>query len=343
MKRETVPFLRLAYLGPKDLVPYCERHKDHILGVIGFGDPDAAADKIDSPYVWVDIPVIGGDSMFEVWTHSAPVSRVDSMNIRCTRTDEILYGCFEIEQHAAENMESLTFRAYSKLFDFIDREKYPNLLRIWHYFPNINVSENGRERYHGFNVGRHDAFTAKARVIGKESVPAACALGSRGGPMVIYFLAGKKPGVPVENPRQISAYQYPKEYGPRSPTFSRAMLVGERSSQKLFISGTASIRGHESQHEGDASAQAHETVENIRALLEEARRAGFEPSDAERRWFLKIYLNDPRFLPLLRTHVLAEVGATHQAIYLQADVCRADLLLEIEAVCSYGNPPDYPS
>ena len=121
------------------------------------------------------------------------------------------------------------------------------------------------------------------------------------------------------------------------------MLVGEGPSQKLFISGTASILGHESRHEGNASAQAHETMENIRALLEEARRAGFEPSDAERRWFLKIYLNDPQYLSLLRAKVLAEFGATHQAIYLQADVCRADLLLEIEAVCSYGNPPDNPS
>ena len=159
--------------------------------------------------------------------------------------------------------------------------------------------------------------------------------------MVIYFLAGKKPGIPVENPRQISAYHYPAEYGPRSPTFSRAMLVGTGRQQKLLISGTASILGHESRHQGDTSAQARETVENIRALLEEARRGGFEPSDAERQWFLKIYLNNPTDLPLVRAQVLAEFGTTHQAIYLQADVCRADLLLEIEAVCSYGS--DNPS
>ena len=343
MNQEPPATLGLAYLSPEALSAYCARYKGHVLGIVGFGRPDTAADKIDSPFARVDMPVLSADSAFEVWTHSAQVRRADNADMSSTRTDDILYGSFNVEQLAAETIESLTFRAYSKLFDFIDREKCPNLLRIWHYFPNINVSENGRERYHGFNVGRHEAFTAKARVIGKESVPAACALGSRSGPMVIYFLAGKKPGIPVENPRQISAYQYPKEYGPRSPTFSRAMLVGEGPSQKLFISGTASILGHESQHEGDARAQAHETVENIRALLEEARCAGFEPSDAERRWFLKIYLNDPRFLPLLRTQVLAEFGTAHQAIYLQADVCRADLLLEIEAVCSYGNPSDSPS
>ena len=341
MKQETPPSLGLAYLGPEALSAYCERYKGHVLGIVGFGRLDTAANKIDSPFVRVDMPVLGGDSMFEVWTHSGPVTRADNADIRCTRTDDILYGCFKIEQPAGENIESLTFRAYSKLFDFIDREKYSNLLRIWHYFPNINASENGQERYRGFNVGRHEAFTAKARIIGKESVPAACALGSRSGPMVIYFLAGKKPGVPVENPRQISAYHYPAEYGPRSPTFSRAMLVGAGRQQKLLISGTASILGHESQHEGDASGQMHETVENIRALLEESRRAGFEPSNAERQWFLKIYLNNPTDLPLVRAQVLAEFGSAHQAIYLQGDVCRADLLLEIEAVCSYGS--DNPS
>ena len=343
MKQETPASLELAYLSPEALAPYCERYKDHVLGIVGFGRTNTAADKIDSPVVWVDMPVLSGASMFEVWTHSAPVSRADNADIRCSRTDEILYGCFEIDQLTGENMESLTFRAYSKLFDFIDRESYSNLLRIWHYFPHINASENGQERYHGFNAGRHEAFTAKARIIGKESVPAACALGSRSGPMVIYFLASKTPGMPLENPRQTSAYHYPAQYGPRSPTFSRAMLVGAGRQQKLFISGTASILGHETRHQGDASAQARETVENIRALLEEARRAGFEPSDAERQWALKIYLNDSTYLSLVRAQVIAEFGAALQVIYLQADVCRADLLLEIEAVCSYGNQSDNPS
>jgi chorismate lyase/3-hydroxybenzoate synthase len=331
MKHETTASVGLAYLSPGELGAYLEQFKGRVLGVVAFGHKPPAP-KTDYPATWVDMPVLGADSVFEVWTSSAPVTLGHESGIACARNSEVLFGCLEIRQTAGETVESATFRAYSGIFDFIDRTGYCNLLRVWNYFPGINADESGLERYRGFNIGRHEAFVAQGRAIGEKNVPAACALGSSDGPMIIYFLAGRQAGHPIENPRQTSAYNYPQQFGPRSPTFSRAMLAGFE--HKLFISGTASIVGHETLHAGDIAKQTRETLANIRALLEQARpAAGAEASHAPRP-LLKVYLKHPDDLALVRAQLAEEFGADVHAIYLQADICRSDLLLEIEGVCT---------
>jgi chorismate lyase/3-hydroxybenzoate synthase len=329
MKRETTASVELAYLSPDALGAYLEQCKGRVLGVVAFGHRPAA-DKADYPATWVDMPVLGADSVFEVWTSNEPVTLGHESGIASARNGEVLFGCLEVQQTVGESVESATFRAYASIFDFIDHAGYSNLLRIWNYFPGINADESGLERYRGFNIGRHEAFVAKGRVIGEKHVPAACALGSSDGPMIVYFLAGRQAGRPIENPRQTSAYNYPEQFGPRSPTFSRAMLVGFE--HKLFISGTASIVGHETLHAGDIAKQTRETLANIRALLEQASPAA--GGEVDPRPLLKVYLKHPEDLAVVRAQLAEEFGAEVQAIYLQADICRSDLLLEIEGVCT---------
>ena len=115
------------------------------------------------------------------------------------------------------------------------------------------------------------------------------------------------------------------------------MLAGAEDDQKLFISGTASIVGHATQHAGDVTEQTRETLANIRALLAQAKNAGFDAFTQGHRLLLKVYLHQPDSLSLVRAQVAAEFGAMQQAVYLQADVCRTDLLLEIEGVCGSLN------
>lgn len=327
--------LALAYLNPGELTAHLAQHAGRVLGVAAFGHNPPEANVPGYPLICIDMPVLGANTLYEVWTSSTPVAPAGNAGIRSAHNTDVLYGCFETPQSPGESIESATFRAYAKLFDFIDGAGYPHLWRIWHYFPRINAIENELERYRGFNVGRHEAFLAKGRMIGGKNVPAACALGSRGGPMAMYFLAGKQAGIALENPRQTSAYHYPEQYGPRSPAFARAMLAGAGHDRKLFISGTASIVGHASQHAGDVAEQARETLANIRALLTQARHGGFDIPGQDPRLLLKVYLHRPDSLPLVRDQVNAAFGAMQQAVYLQADVCRSDLLLEIEGVCLY--------
>lgn len=203
------------------------------------------------------------------------------------------------------------------------------------YVNRINAAEpDGLERYRHFNAGRQQAFIDACRSA-FDGTPAACALGTAQGPLRVFFLAGPRAPIVIENPRQISAYHYPTSYGPRSPTFSRAALVeagGGR--QALFISGTASIVGHATMHVGDVRRQSEETLTNLAAVREvAASRAGAEFAASE--LIYTVYVRHRDDLATVREvfeqHVGSRSAAAHNAVYLLADICRAELLVEIEA------------
>ncbi len=300
-----------------------------MLGAVAFGAQRPRVTAPDCPYAWVEMPVLNDESMFEVWTSAQPVVREDADEIVSARTDDILFGCLQMKLDSG--LESASYLAYSRIFDFIDRRGYDHLLRVWNYFPQINADADGLERYVRFNVGRHEAFAAKGRLIGMAA-PAACALGSRGTDLVVYFLAAKQAGQRVENPRQTSAFHYPAQYGPRSPTFARAMLMQTAGKPLLFVSGTASIVGHETLHLGNAPAQARETVANLLAVIAQAQLAGLDSPRSNANLRLKIYLRRPDDLAMVRNCLKQTFGPASNALYLQADICRANLLLEVEAV-----------
>jgi chorismate lyase/3-hydroxybenzoate synthase len=317
---------RLAYLNADEIGAYLQRNNGHVLGVIGFGRTTSLPAVACAP-LWVDIPVLGGqDSSFEVWASEAPVAVCEHQGMCGTGDGEVLFGSLTLEQRAGDTLEQLAAQAYMRIFGFIDHFGYRHLLRVWHYFPYINDDENGLERYRGFNVGRHASFVANGRSIGEESVPAASALGSNSGSLSIYFMAGKQPGKAVENPRQVSAYHYPERFGPSSPIFVRAMSATLGGQHCFFISGTASIVGYETMHQGDAEKQTAETLLNIRTLLQQI--PDYDP--AQGRMLLKVYLRRIEDLPMVRAKVLAEFGPSCKAVYLHSNICRSDLLLEIE-------------
>ncbi|WP_051938196.1 hypothetical protein [Ferriphaselus sp. R-1] len=314
------------YLSPVGIEAYLRRNQGHVLGVIGFGRPVDLPPTSCTP-LWVDIPVLGGaDTSLEVWVSDAAVSPCDHDGIHGSSDGTVLFGSVTLAQHAGETMQSLANQAYSRIFSFLDHHGFSHLLRVWHYFPQINDDEHGLERYRGFNVGRHEAFVAHGRSISEESVPAASALGSNSGSLTIYFMAARQPGKAVENPRQISAYHYPQLFGPRSPIFVRALSATLAGQHCFFISGTASIVGYETVHHGDAEKQAAETLLNIRTLLQQTPH--YQP--AQGRMLLKVYLRHEEYWEMVATKVRAEFGDQVKVVYLHSNICRSDLLLEIE-------------
>ena len=252
--------------------------------------------------------------------------------VRFVVDGEWLYGCAETE--ITGGMQAAAHSGYSDLFHVLAESTSPHLLRLWNYFPGINADGGGIERYRQFNAGRQQAFI-EARRSAFEGSPAACALGTQTGPLRTYFLAGRRPPLAIENPRQVSAYRYPDAYGPRSPTFSRAALadIGDQR-VALFISGTASIVGHTTMHVGDVTRQTEESLTNIAAVRTVAAERGGVPFPAESLTYT-VYVRRPTDLAIVRSIFEQSVGAhsdaAASAIYLQADICRADLLVEIEA------------
>jgi len=278
--------------------------------------------------------LLGGEAAFvDAWVGGGATQEHQHGCIRYVTDGHWLHGCAVIDESAL-GMQAATQCAYADLFSVLAATPCSQLLRVWNYFADINVESGGVERYRQFNAGRQQAFI-EAQRSAFDGSPAACALGTRSGPLQVYFLAGRQPATAIENPRQVSAYRYPDTYGPRAPTFSRAALAdvgGGRS--VLFISGTASIVGHASMHVGDVRRQTEESLTNIAAVRVAAEARAGRPIAAS-EMFYTLYVRHPADLPVIRGVFERSVGAAsaaaREAIYLHADVCRSELLVEIEA------------
>ena len=288
------------------------------------------------PHVAVRMPVLqGGGPVLERWRDGPGVRYGHVGAVRLAHTEDLVFGALEAAEGADEaarsGLEAATEWAYRQLHAALEASGYAHLVRVWNYLPRINSETRGLERYRQFNIARQRALIACGRQV-HGNVPAASALGSQDGPLVIYFLAAREAPRFIENPRQMSAYHYPPEYGERAPSFSRATLIERAGRKLLFLSGTSSIVGHRTLHAGDAAAQTRETLTNIEALL--AQAGGFGLGQLA----YKIYVRRGQDLAEIRREVDAALGARPQRVYLQADVCRADLAVEIEATGGCGGP-----
>jgi len=99
----------------------------------------------------------------------------------------------------------------------------------------------------------------------------------------------------------------------------------------LLASGTASIVGHVSQHAGDVVAQLHESLSNLKVLLCEAETCSGLRFALSKPEALRVYLRDPADLATLRT-VLAQRMPLDRVLFLHGDICRRELLVELEGV-----------
>jgi len=324
------PGLHLDYVS---LAEYQAARWADVLGVATFNgaaaSPTAAA---EIPIAQVSTPVLpGSGQVYEVWRCDTPASSGQRQRVRFRSTADMLFGCITLTEAPECHLHQATTQAYRQICATLDAERYPHLLRVWNYLPDINADSHGTERYRQFNSARQQVLRECGRAL-TGSVPAASALGAASdSPLVVYFLAGRTAPAFLENPRQVSAYHYPRQYGSHSPVFSRATLLRQRGGLALFISGTASIVGHTSLHVGDTAAQTRETLANIEALLAEANRVARSARFELGALACKVYVRRPADLPVIKAELVAALGAGARVIYLQADICRQDLLVEIEA------------
>ncbi len=300
------------------------------LAVLGFGAVPEASGTEDPRYLRVPLQPFSPPSTLEVWRTHAPVTRSREGGIAHAGNGDLQFGSLEVAE-GADGILHAAEQAYARLAAFRQRSDYPHLLRIWNYFDAITEGDGDGERYRQFCVGR-------ARGLGTvdtRTLPAATAIGQRDGRRVlqVYWLAARAPGLPLENPRQVSAWHYPREYGPQSPSFARAMLPPDDAALPLFLSGTASIVGHASRHVGSLDAQIDETLANLDSLIGAARLR--QPSlpprlDASSR--LKVYVRDAADAAQVARRLDERLDPAVPRILLHADVCRRELRVEIEGM-----------
>ena len=141
----------------------------------------------------------------------------------------------------------------------------------------------------------------------------------------------------MANPRQIAPHRYSAKYGPLPPCFARATVLAEAG--LVLVGGTASIRGEDSLHGTSLPLQLCETLTNLASVVEtaEAKVGGAAPLRGQEEWlarYREVRVYYPRLVdaPELETLLRGAFGSACRVEMRRADLCRAELLVEIEGV-----------
>jgi chorismate lyase/3-hydroxybenzoate synthase len=306
---------------------------DDVLAVFEFGS--SPLDSTDPRHVPVALEQLGEPAMVEVWRCAGPIKPGSWDRLRFSQGEELTMGHIALDLREASDMREASRAAYEILQTYLQQSPHQWPLKIWNYIPGINQGQGDEELYRQFCLGRADAVLIDPG--DSPPLPAATAIGSRAEEpaLQVYFLAAALPGLDVENPRQVSAWRYPRQYGPKSPLFSRGTILRLNGSQQFLISGTASVVGHQTHHENQVANQLSESLRNVHSLLEEGYRlTGDSHARLDAEGMLKVYIRDPSDLELIRKTLDAEAPAEIPRIYLQGDICRENLLTEIDGIVS---------
>jgi hypothetical protein len=165
---------------------------------------------------------------------------------------------------------------------------------------------------------------------------------------VVQMLAGKQPGIPIDNPRQIPPPDYSPRYSPQSPAFARGTLLEpiQIDSDLCFdsiVSGTASIEGEESQHPGDVLAQLQETSLNLAAVSQSAQRhllskghGGSVDDDnaitLSKYRALRVYVTEEKNESTVIEWFSRLFPHLNELELVRAELCRPELLVEAEGI-----------
>ncbi|QWT19291.1 hypothetical protein KPL74_16270 [Bacillus sp. NP157] len=314
------PSPRTARPAPK--VVYLNATGDRLppgtLAAFGFG---ARAVAVDDPR-WLRVALEPlGDACVETWTVDADVEHGADGDLRWSRGGGWLYAAVECHEDDHGGPEAAAAHAYRRLSALVAASPESHVQRIWNYLGAINAGAGDDERYKQFCTGRIDGMGDAFA----QGFPAASAIGHHAsqGLLQVYLLATDRPGTRVENPRQVSAWRYPRQYGRTPPSFARGTLLP--ADDVLAISGTAAVVGHASAHAGDVVAQLDETRRNLDALL----ASGGLPPGFDGQASLKAYVRHPDDAAAMRAFAEAHWPAA-PLLMLHGDICREELLVEID-------------
>lgn len=274
----------------------------------------------------VGVPVLAGEEEERLFGDAKHIGHAGSLSL--FRAGDWLLGAATVP--LAGGLEDAAHKLYASI---LDAARGVSLARIWNFVPAINsAGPNGTENYRLFCRGRSHAFEQHHGDGFKTRLPSASAVGSKSAQLTVVFAAN--PAMPrhVENPLQTPAYDYPQEYGPRAPSFARATVVPAEGGSTVFISGTAAIRGHATVAPQSIGLQLEYTLENLEGISRACGLgAALDKGGTAARHF-KVYVRHAVDQPLVEATLQRELFRPGDRVsYLQAEICRAPLLVEIEA------------
>lgn len=277
-------------------------------------------------------------SISELWSTNEVVTYKQHLKWHIAQSESYFFAVHNFNDNNVD-LAQATQTLYADILNTAVNGGFSQLVRMWNYLPNINKDDaHGQERYRTFCFGRANAFDKKYQ--GQQiKMPAASGVGTLAKPASIALLACNEAHktIHIENPAQTPAYAYPKQYGPRSPSFARAtcLLDNNHDPVMLFVSGTAAIKQSESLYANDTLAQLQCTLDNIGVLISQSNLSQYGIESAlsiSSLDSIKVYYRHSEELSDIQT-VCETAFKSHQPItYLHADICRADLSIEIEGI-----------
>jgi hypothetical protein len=268
------------------------------------------------------------------WAEELVASSSDEFALTTVRIgDAIAMGAAELEAQVAE--------AYASLAATLRESPAGRPVRLWNHIPAINARmDDRRDRYMVFNAGRYRAFEEWYGGTGAfdRDVATASGVGHDGRDLVVHCLSSRAPGLAVDNPRQIAPHRYSDRYGPLPPCFARATVLRDRG--LILVGGTASIRGEESVHSASLPLQLRETLTNLASVVgagHAAPGASTGGTRDEARWLglyreVRVYYPRAEHATVLHRAVREVVAPACRVEMMRADLCRMELLVEIEGV-----------
>jgi chorismate lyase / 3-hydroxybenzoate synthase len=247
----------------------------------------------------------------------------------------------------AVGLEEQALAMYRLIHRYLERTGARHPVRLWNHIPGIlEPLDDLPHRYMAFNAGRFRAYQEWCNGRAFPAVLAAASgVGHRGEQLVVHCLAAPSPGTPVENPNQVPSYFYSSRYGAFPPCFARATRVSMDGGRRvgLLVGGTASVRGEDSVEPGDFHAQAEQTLHNLSTLAAAAiqgMRGGETVGTSQEPLglfnSLRVYHPRVAHRPAAMRLVRARFPAVQEVEFLQVDLCRSELLVEIEGVADLG-------
>lgn len=221
------------------------------------------------------------------------------------------------------------------------------IVRQWNYIERITCVpdyEGANQHYQDFNDARSHFY---AQTEWKGGYPAATGIGtSHGGIMVevdaVALACRKCAVVALDNALQVAAHDYSQNVligvadkifrHKTTPKFERAKAVcSPASGLYVYISGTAAIRGEASLTDVGIEQQTVTTLENIEYLIsrQNLRKHGIKAEKTPGIQIFRVYLKSENLLEPARK-IIDERYPHVPALYVLTDVCRDELLIEIE-------------
>ena len=282
------------------------------------------------------LPATAGE---EVTVEEQMVSSVRYLRVTSGHYREIIAGGLYADDLTLPVREQ-SEQVFGKAEEILKAEQmsFGDIVRQWNYLERITDIVHGNQCYQDFNDVRTLFYASSAW---ESGYPAATGIGTQYGGILIDFnaVSGEVDIVPLDNDWQRAAHVYSDEVlishradtEKGTPKFERGKSVSDRRQEVIYISGTAAIRGEESVTTGAVLSQTEITLENIQHLigLEEGREN--LPEHSGKLGLLRVYLKNEEDAPAVKAD-LDKLCPDLPIAYLYADVCREELLVEIEGI-----------